>query len=155
MTLLERLAAELTAAKVPFAVVGGIALSLHGAPRGTMDIDLVTKFSEDNFRKFEECLKKLGLISRIPVKASEVFQFREEYIERRKLTAWSFYYPSNPFENVDLIITHDLGKMSRERRRVGLQTVYVVSIRDLIEMKRTSNRPQDIHDIAILESLLR
>lgn len=155
MTLLERLAAELTAAKVPFAVVGGIALALHGAPRGTMDIDLVTEFSEDNFRKFEECLKKLGLISRIPAKASEIFQFREEYIERRNLIAWNFYCPSNPFENVDLIITHDLGKMSRERRRVGLQTVYVVSIRDLIEMKRKSNRPQDIHDIAILQSLLR
>ncbi len=155
MSLIERLASELNTAKVPFAFVGGVALALHGAPRGTVDVDVVTEFSESNFIRFEECLKRLGLVSRIPVSAAEVFQFREEYISRRNLIAWSFCSPNNPLEVVDLIITYDLKKARRERKRVGLSTVYVISIPDLIEMKQLSNRPQDREDILTLKRLLK
>jgi hypothetical protein len=155
MTLLERLIIELNAAKIPFAVVGGVALALHGAPRGTVDIDLVIEHSQDNFIGVEKCLSKLGLVSRIPVDAREVFQFRKEYISKRNLIAWSFYSRSNPFDVVDIIITHDLSDMSRERRRLGLQTLYVVCIQDLIKMKVKSKRPQDLEDIKVLKELLK
>ena len=37
--LLERLAKEMDQAKVPYAVVGGLALALLGAPRGAVDRD--------------------------------------------------------------------------------------------------------------------
>lgn len=154
MSLIERLATELNAAKVPFAIVGGVALALHGAPRGTVDVDVITEFSESNFIKFEECLARIGLVSRIPVSAAEVFRFREEYISRRNLVAWSFCNPRNPLEVVDLIITHDLKRARRERKRVGISTVYVISIPDLIKMKQLSNRPQDREDILVLRKLL-
>ena len=40
MTALEKVCAALAQAKLRFAIVGGHAVALHGAVRGTVDIDL-------------------------------------------------------------------------------------------------------------------
>jgi hypothetical protein len=151
--LLERLAKELEKAKVPYAVVGGLALALLGAPRGTVDIDIVVEHSEEIFRRLEQSLERLGLTSRIPVRASEVFNFREEYIRKRNLVAWSFYNPRNPFELVDVIITHDLARMNRVNRNLGATKISVLAREDLIKMKKASARPQDLEDIKVLKML--
>jgi len=153
--LIERIAREFEVAKVPYAIVGGVALALHGAPRGTVDVDIITRHSEENFVAIEKCLNRVGLVSRPPVSAREVFQFREEYISRRNLIAWSFYNPTNPIEVVDLVITHDLRDLRVETRRIGVQRMYVLSVEDLIAMKRASNRPQDREDIKMLERIKR
>jgi hypothetical protein len=151
--LLERLAKELEQAKVPYAVVGGLALALLGAPRGTVDIDIIVEHSEEIFRRLEQSLERLGLTSRIPVRASEVFNFREEYIRERNLIAWSFYNPRNPFEVIDVIITHDLARMRRVSRKLGGSKISVLAREDLIKMKRASGRPQDLEDVKVLEML--
>jgi hypothetical protein len=39
---LERLVARLESADVPYALCGGLAMAVHGRPRATMDIDLLT-----------------------------------------------------------------------------------------------------------------
>jgi hypothetical protein len=150
---LEKLAKELDESKVPYAVVGGLALALLGAPRGTIDIDIVVEHSEVVFQRLEASLQRLGLTSRIPVKASEVFNFRKEYIRERNLVAWSFFNPRNPFEVVDVIITHDLAHMSRVTKKLGSHRVSVISREDLIKMKIASGRPQDIEDVKVLELL--
>jgi hypothetical protein len=80
---LEKLAKELDKSKVPYAIVGGLALALLGAPRGTIDIDIVVEHSEVVFQRLEASLQRLGLTSRIPVKASEVLELLGEY-EKKK-----------------------------------------------------------------------
>src|SRR5579859_1436028 len=93
-------------AKVPFAVTWGYAVALHGAARGTVDLDIVLRRSKPHFVAAERALKDLGLVPRLPVTAAEVFDFREEYIKNRNLIAWSFYNPKDPTQIVDIIITH-------------------------------------------------
>jgi hypothetical protein len=44
-------------------------------------------------RKSEECMGRLGLVSRIPVKAGDVFNFRKEYIRERQLVMLGEYEP--------------------------------------------------------------
>ena len=62
-------------AKIPYAVVGGFAVALHGIPRGTIDIDFVIQWSLKNLLKTEAVLKELGLVSRIPVDAKACSHF--------------------------------------------------------------------------------
>lgn len=140
--------------RVSYALVGGYAVALHGAVRGTVDIDCVIEHTEACFEACEAALRSIGLVPRLPVSAREVFQFREEYITRRNLIAWSFYSPINPIEVVDIIITHDLADLSAVSMRAGLAKVRVLSITDLMSMKRASARPQDLEDVRMLESIL-
>lgn len=141
--------------QISYAVVGGFAVSLHGAVRGTIDLDLIAVIDKGNFRKIENALAKLGLHPRLPVTAENVFDYRQEYIENRNLIAWSFSDAKDPSRVVDIVITHDLKDMSVENFKVGSINVPVLSKKNLIEMKRQSGRKQDLEDIKALERLLK
>lgn len=149
-----KLAQALVQHDVNYALVGGFAVCLHGAIRGTVDIDLVIRLAEDEFLKAERAFLSLGLLPKLPVTAREVFQFRNEYIENRNLIAWSFYNPKNPLESVDVIITHDSNTFMVETFQAWGGQLKVASIPDLIAMKKVSGRPQDLADIEALERLL-
>lgn len=136
-----------------FAVAGGFAVALHGAVRGTIDLDIVIVLNSENLNKAEKALNELGLTSRIPVTANDVFKFRKEYIEKRNLIAWSFVNYKNPSQVVDIIITHDLKKMTSKNISIQGIKVPVLSIKSLIQMKTQAGRPQDIEDIKALKEI--
>ena len=71
-----RVLTALNQANISYAIVGGFAVALQGAVRGTVDLDLVIKLEQKEFLKLESTLNALGLRSRIPVTAKEVFSFR-------------------------------------------------------------------------------
>lgn len=156
MTFLEKTCAALREAGVRYAIAGGYAVALHGAVRGTIDVDVVLHWTKRTLAKTEAALNGIGLVSRLPVTAGDVFEFRDEYIRNRGLTAWNFYNPDDPSEQVDIVITYDLtGKQGKRLKRVKLPSgpVQVLSVKDLIGMKRANRRPQDIEDIRALERL--
>lgn len=151
MSFFERVLQTFEKNKVSYSIVGGYAVALHGAPRGTIDIDCIIKHKKQDFINCELALKSIGLEPRLPVRAEDVFNFRTEYIEKRNLIAWSFVNPLNPLECIDIIITHDLRHLRSVHLKFGLHKVSVLSIDDLIDMKKTSARPQDLEDIKTLE----
>lgn len=150
---LLRVTGALGRARVPYGLVGGYAVALHGAVRGTMDIDLVIRLEETHFVRAERALRSIGLEPRLPVTAQEVFRFREEYIRNRNLIAWSFVNPSLPSELVDIVLTHDLADLRTETIRVQGRRIRVVALDDLIAIKRRSERPQDKEDARALQAL--
>ena len=121
--------------------------------RGTLDIDVVVRWTRATLVRAEAALNAIGLMSRLPVTAREVYDFRDEYVRNRNLTAWNFYNPDDPLEQVDIIITDDLA--GKRTKAVALPTgpVRVLSVTDLIAMKRRSGRPQDLEDVRALEKL--
>ena len=153
MTSLERICAALRDSGLRYAVVGGYAVALHGAVRGTVDIDLVFPWEERTLVLAESALNGIGLVSTLPVSAGEVYAFRDEYVANRNLIAWKFHNPNDPLEQVDIIINYDLTGKRTKRVELASGPVRVLSIRDLIAMKRESGRPQDIEDIRALEQL--
>ena len=153
MTILEKICGALRNAGVRYAIVGGHAVALHGVVRGTLDIDVVVRWTRATLVRAEAALNAIGLVSRLPVTAREVYDFRDEYVRNRNLTAWNFYNPDDPLEQVDIIITDDLA--GKRTKAVALPTgpVRVLSVMDLIAMKRRSGRPQDLEDVRALEKL--
>jgi hypothetical protein len=96
--------------KVNYAIVGGYAVALHGAVWGTVDINLVVQWEKDQLNKIEQSLQSLGLVSRLPIDSESLFEFRDEYINNRKLIAWHFYHPNDVPKQIDVIINYDLKK---------------------------------------------
>ena len=150
---LYRVVHSLDRHRVPYALVGGYAVALHGAVRGTVDIDIVLALRKEVFLAAEKALMSLGLKPRLPVSGAEVFDFRAEYIKNRNLIAWHFGNPDEPIEQVDVIITHDRAKMRVKRIISQGVTLQVASVEDLIAMKSAAGRPQDLEDIKALRRL--
>lgn len=138
-------------AGVRFAVAGGYAVALHGATRGTLDVDIVLALSKENIAAAEKALVSIGLSSRLPIDAGEVFAFRKEYIERRNLIAWNFIDLNDPTRILDVVLTWDLKLAEVARLRAGGREVPVLSKSALIAMKRAAGRPQDLVDVEALE----
>ncbi|MEX2129851.1 MAG: hypothetical protein WD772_00065, partial [Pseudohongiellaceae bacterium] len=150
---IEQVCNQLANHQVPYAVVGGHAVALHGAVRGTVDLDLVIRWSEINLENTEKALKELGLVSRLPLSANEVFKYRDQYVKERNLIAWNFYNPGRLDEQVDLTINYDLGDEESVRKQTASGTIEIIPLVSLIKMKRASGRPQDLIDIKALENL--
>ncbi len=153
MSLLLSLCHELEARQVKYALVGGYAVALHGAVRGTVDIDLILDWQLANLQRAEESLKALGLRSLHPIDAQTVFRDKELLIREKNMIAWSFYNLNNPAQVIDIIITNDLHDKTLVTFLIQEQPVKVLAKHDLIRMKQESGRPQDIEDINALEAL--
>ena len=138
---------------ISYALVGGHAVAIHGAVRGTMDVDMVLKWTLKTLETVEVTLKNMGLVSRLPISAKDVFNFRKEYINNRNLIAWSFYNPTQPSEQLDIIITHNLTDLDSININYQDTNIRVLAKKDLIQMKKVSGRPQDLLDIEALEKI--
>ena len=84
MFFLNRIYSTLTHEGVRYTLVGGHAVALHGSVHGTVHVDI-------------------GLVSRLPVTADDVFQFRDDYVQNRNLVVWNFYNPDNLAEQAATI----------------------------------------------------
>ena len=153
MKFLSRISAALSEAGVTHALVGGHAVALHGAVRGTVDLDFVLQWTHDSLVSAECVLQELGLVSRVPVRAEEIYQFRDEYIREKNFIAWNFYNPQNLTEQVDIIIIYDLNYKDIVPVEIDKVVIPVLSKAELIKMKQQSGRPQDLLDIEALEKL--
>lgn len=150
---IHEVCAALNEAKVPYAVVGGYAVALHGVVRGTVDVDIAIEWTLKNLENVEKAFKDIGLVSFLPIDARNLFLFRNEYMQNKNLVAWNFYQPMNPARQVDIIINFDLKNASTKSIKTSSGNIKVLSKQDLISMKKASGRPQDLEDVKALEAL--
>lgn len=149
----------LTQANVAFVVVGGVAVTLHGHLRTTVDLDLVIDLVTANVESALAVLTDQGLVPRLPVRASDFADpaIRQGWVDHRNLTVFSMHDPSDPRREVDLFADPPLDVHSLFAQAVTMQIgdveVLVASRPHLIQMKRLAGRPQDLSDIAALQAL--
>ena len=110
-----------------YAVVGGQAVALHGVVRGTIDVDVALRWTRQTVVDAEAALRGMGLESRIPVAAGDVFDLRDHYARERHLIAWNFFDPEAPMDEVDIVINYDLAGKNVADIRLSSGLVRVLS----------------------------
>ena len=147
--------------EIRYLVVGGIALVLHGVVRLTADLDLMVWLDKKNLSNFISVMKELGYKPKVPVKAEEFIDSgkRQLWKEAKGMEVFSFYHPAKPMNLIDVFIDEPIDFLIAERRKVVMKAkqikIPVVSIEDLIKLKRLAGRPQDLADIDALNELKR
>jgi hypothetical protein len=151
--------AALHAAGVRYVVVGGVAVALQGHLRSTVDLDLVVDLVREQAAAAVAALTGLGLRPRLPVSAADFADpdVRGRWVAERNLQVFSLYDPDDPLREVDLFATEPVPIATlladATVMDVGGVPVAVASRRQLIAMKRSAGRPQDLADVAALEAL--
>ncbi|MFT6387141.1 MAG: hypothetical protein ACJAUP_000511 [Cellvibrionaceae bacterium] len=138
MTFLEKICNQLNAAELSYALVGGYAAAFHGAKHSTVAIDIVLKWQKTSLEVAFTILNSLGLSSRLPITASELYAFRQEYIKNKQLTACSFYNPEDPSEQLNIIITYDLHPNKVECLEVNNTSIPLLKLSELVKMQEAS-----------------
>lgn len=137
--LLKRIAIALDRQRIPYMVIGGQAVLLHGEPRMTRDIDITIGITTD------ELDQMLYLIEGIQLKP---------LVDPRDFTLQTMVLPCQDLETrirVDFIFsfsTYERQAMERTRT-VNMEGVGVnfVSAEDLVIHKIFSGRPRDLEDV--------
>lgn len=126
--------------QVPYALIGGLAVSIHGMPRVTMDVDLVVAID------VERAVKLAGALSQS--RFLPLFPDVNEVIER------SFILPlRHRTTNVKVDLPIGMSGFERqvvaraETHQVAGISLSVATTEDLLIMKVLAGRPQDDTDV--------
>ena len=147
------LTVALDAAAVDYAICGGVALAIHGAPRATKDIDLLAR--EADLPKLRDAVRTCGFtLEALPM------TFSSSGVSIRRFTKIE---PDGRTLMVDVLLAEGaLESVWQTRARVAFErsgapesVLWVVSRAGLITLKLAAGRPQDIADIQRLEEVSR
>ena len=131
--------------EIEYAVCGGLALTIHGFPRATFDIDVLIK--SDSL----EQAYKLAAEKGYDIKGLDM-SFKERAVEIRRVSKID---DDGEVLSLDLLLVtpyvEDVWE-SREQVILSENLLFVVSRDGLIKMKTLANRPQDLADIESLQN---
>jgi len=146
--------------KVRYLVVGGTAVVFSGYARMTMDLDLLPDLESENLEKMISILDRLGYKPNITVPITAILdkEKREIWQREKGMKVFMLYHPEDLLNKVDILVFHpiDFEEAYNRRQRVITDENYeipVVSIEDLINLKRIAGRSQDLHDIRVLQKI--
>lgn len=142
-TELDALARSLAQANIPYAVCGALALAVHGHPRATKDIDLITP------PEYVAALKAVARVHGFTIEALPM-SFAASGITVHRISR----LVGAQILTLDIIEgggTLEPVWATRERHATAGEPLWVVSRQGLITMKLAAGRPQDIADLARLE----
>lgn len=143
---LHAIAAALRAAGIRYAVCGGVAVSAHGAPRSTKDIDILV--APEDLPRVLDAVRPLGYVFlALPMTFDEGTP-RERNVQRVSKIAGSDHLL------LDLLVANaSLAGALDDALEVQLAEgpLSVVSRATLVRMKRMASRPQDLLDLENLE----
>ncbi|HLT87540.1 MAG TPA: nucleotidyltransferase [Sphingobacterium sp.] len=133
--------------QVKYMVVGAYALSVHGRPRHTGDLDIWIKPDAENARKMVKVIADFGFA---PLGLTEDDFLRENYVTQ-------LGYPPLRIDILNAISGVDFDEAYDARLETeidGLQISFI-SANDFIRNKQASGRAKDLGDIESLEKLKR
>jgi predicted nucleotidyltransferase len=158
MILYEEILREFQKQKVKYVLVGGIAVNLLGSLRSTADMDILVEMSNENLRKVVGILKKKGYHVKQPVDPMGIAdeKLRYDWIHNKHMKAFNFY-KEDVLKEVDIIIdapvSFDKAKSDALRIKIDDMIVPVISIDNLIKMKKNTGRSIDKLDIEELRKI--
>ena len=151
---------KLNEKKVRYLIIGGVAVNLYGFPRLTFDLDLMIDL--DDFKSvsgFVDSMNELGFKLDIPVKIEDFInpENRKIWSKEKNIKVFSLYNPLKEIERVVVLVENYINFSDAYERRKDIDAkgiiLPILSIDDLISVKKIANRKRDIIDIEALEKI--
>lgn len=138
--LLKRIAKELARNNIPYMVIGGQAVLIHGEPRLTRDIDITLGLGPeeiDKIRAIITALKLTPLVKNISDFVSQTLVLPA--LDAKTKIRIDFIFSLTDYEREAIKRTKNI--------KIGNQSVHFASLEDVIIHKMIAKREKDIEDI--------
>jgi predicted nucleotidyltransferase len=154
-----KLIKTLADAGVDYVLVGGLAVTLHGYQRVTMDVDVVLAMEAENLRRFIDCAKATDLRPVIPVPIDSLANpdLVEQWHREKGMLAFALRGPDMMATVIDVLVrpTVPFAELKHDAVivEIGPLKVPVASIEHLIALKTGTGRGKDAIDIEELRKI--
>lgn len=145
--------------RVDYVLIGGLAISLHGIERATMDIDVTVAMTPDNLSSLVDTARELGMTPVLPVPLEALSDLDQlaQWHRERNLEAFALRAPGLSGVTLDILLYPPVDYAQLRNRAVTFQAgnvpVVVASVDDMIALKQSVGRPIDLTDIEHLKRL--
>lgn len=146
-------------ADISYLVVGGVAVNLHGYSRYTGDLDIVMTLDTENLARMDKLMQEKGYVQRLPVDVKLLANEEQvkKWLTEKGMTAYTFIDSALPQNSIDIIVDDSLKFTEFDKNKVVISAwgikIPVISVNDLIGMKKAANRQKDAEDISALLEL--
>ncbi|MCK4248728.1 MAG: hypothetical protein KAV18_05825 [Candidatus Omnitrophica bacterium] len=137
--------------KIPYFIIGGAALALHGIPRNTLDVDIMIPASKETLINLFKAAQKSGLkLQQVNIVS---------LVDKPKLLIgqWLTFEDKKKRQLLDVFLEKESCFKSIYKRSISYVlnkiNFQVVSLKDLEKMKKDSGRPIDLADLALIKEL--
>lgn len=160
MIFYEEILKEFQKQRVKYILVGGIAVNLLGSLRSTADLDILVDMTDNNLAKVVRILKKKGYRIKQPIDPMgiAVKKTRDNWIKKKHMKAFNFY-KDKELKEIDIIIDSPVSYKEAKKKVLHIKAdslnLSVISIDNLIKMKKKANREIDKFDIKELRKIKR
>jgi hypothetical protein len=139
---LKELLAALEDAHLDYALCGGVALAIHGAPRATQDIDILLR--REDLDRLRQVVRPRGFT---------LESFPMDFASGLTIQRFTKLVGADPLMLDVLFADGPVESVWRDRQTAEIEggKVQVVSRQGLISLKLAAGRPQDLADIKRLE----
>ena len=161
MIIYETILKDFNKKKVKYIIVGGLAVNLLGYLRSTQDLDILVEMTSDNLKKIVRILIKSGFHVKQPVNPLKIAdpETRRDWVKNKNMKAFNFYKEELFRQEVDIIIEtpvdYEKAKITVQSVKIDNLILPVISIKNLIKMKKLANRDVDQLDIKNLEEIAK
>lgn len=144
------------ASGVDYVLVGGLAVSLHGVVRGTLDVDVVLAMDEANLARFISAARAMGLAPSLPVPIDSLASPTQidAWHREKNMLAFSLREAAPAGLVVDVLVRPCVSYAELRAdaivKSIGTVRIPVASIGHLIELKSGTGRSIDELDVAHL-----
>lgn len=145
--------------QVGYVLIGGLAVSLHGIERATMDVDISVATTPQNLVALIDTARELSLTPVLPVPLEALGDLEQltNWHAKRNLESFALRAPGMAGVTIDVLLFPpvDFPVLASHAvvLTVGNVPVHVASIDDLIALKQAVGRPIDLSDIEHLKRL--
>jgi hypothetical protein len=155
------LLATLSGAKIDYVLIGGLAVTLHGYQRLTMDVDVALALNDENLAKFVACAKSAKLVPVLPVPIDSLRDaaLMHQWQCEKGMLVFALRGPETLATVIDVLlrplVSFDELKRNAVVKHIGPLSIPVASIDDLIRLKTGTGRRKDLVDIEELREIKR
>ena len=153
------LLAALSDAKVDYVLVGGLAVSLHGYQRVTMDVDVVLARDDANLSRFIACARAANLKPVLPISIDALRDpaLIDQWHREKGMLSFALREPDLMATVIDVLVRplvpFEVLKRNAVNKLAGRLTIPVAGIDDLIALKTGTGRSKDAVDVEELRKL--
>ena len=153
----EAILCALNDADVRYLIVGGLAVVAHGYVRYTADVDIVLDLERDNALRAMNALDAIAYRPLVPVDAADFAdeEKRRVWIREKNMLVFQMRNPDRESTRLDIFVQEPFAfaeefAQARWKEVAGIRAP-ILRYDELIRLKRSSGRPQDLIDIDQLE----
>ena len=145
--------------KVDYLLIGGLAVSLHGVERATMDVDITVSMNPLNLEALIATATELNLTPVLPVTLESLgdIELLRDWHMHRNLEVFAMRAPGLAGVTIDVLLFPPVEFSGMAERAVEFDVadtpIKVVTIDDLIALKNAVKRPIDLSDIEHLQRI--